>query len=159
MPRQPYPLEALRKLRSERAEAQARSLAAQIARSADAEARLRERERERREHEARTAETVHDERQRLVGSNASGTDLQRLVEFEAAARVQAGALARAEASARQVLAEERAREGELRDELGRLEAGAALVRNHETSFHHQQAELQQRAEEEAALEQWSARRH
>ena len=159
MPRQPYPLEALRKLRSERAEAQARSLAAQIARSADADARLRERERERREHEVRTAETVHEERQRLGPSQVSGADLLRLVEFEDAARVQAGALARAEASARKLLAEERAREGELREELGRLEAQAALVRDHETSFHDQHAARQQRADEEAALEQWSARRH
>jgi hypothetical protein len=159
MPRQPYPLEALRKLRSDRAEAQARSLAAQIARSANANARLREREGERREHEVRTAEAVHEERQRLGVSKVSGADLLRLVEFEDAARAQASALVRAEASARQLLAEERAREGELREELGRLEALAALVRDHEASFHDQHAAREQRADEEAALEQWSARRH
>jgi hypothetical protein len=159
MPRQPYPLEALRKLRGDRAQAQAVALAAQVARSTEADAKLREWERARREHEARSAEIVRAERERLAQGRVSGADLLRLTEFEDAARTQAGALERSEAGARQLLAEERAREQTLREELSRLEAEAKLVRNHEASFHERHAELQQKADEEAALEQWSARRH
>jgi hypothetical protein len=159
MSRPLYPLEALRKLRDDRAEAQAQSLAAQIACSGRAEAALREREHARREQEARTAETLRAEHERLARAGGSGSDLLRLAEFEAGARVQSAALAQSEAAARQRLAEERLQEQKLREELSRLEAEAQLVRNHETSFHERHAELQEKADEEAALEQWSARRH
>ena len=158
MTRQQYPLEALRKLRDERAEAQAQSLAEQLARSQTAEAKLRAREQARREHAARTAESVDLERQRLAEGGASGVDLLRVADFEAAARVQGALLERAEAEARQALDQERAAEQKLRQELSAREAEAKLVRNHETSFHEHQADLAQKAEEEAALEQWSARR-
>jgi hypothetical protein len=158
MTRQQYPLEALRKLRDERAEAQAQSLAEQLARSQAAEAKLRGREQARREHAARTAESVGLERRRLAEGGASGVDLLRVADFEAAARVQAALLERAEAEARQALDQERAAEQKLRQELSAREAEAKLVRNHEHSFHERQADLAQKAEEEAALEQWSARR-
>jgi fused signal recognition particle receptor len=158
MARQQYPLEALRKLRDERAEAQARRLAEQVARSQCAEAKLRERERVRREQEARTAETVGIERQRLVEGAVSGADLQRVADFEVAARAQAELLRRAENEARQALAGERAEEQKLRQQQVEREAEAKLVRNHEAGFHERQVELVQKAEEEAALEQWNARR-
>lgn len=159
MPRQPYPLQALRQLRDDRAEAQALELAAQIARSNQAEAQWRELERARREQQTRTAETLRQERERLALGGARGRDLLRLTDFEAAARVQAAALEHLEQSARQQLEVERAREQQLREELGRLEAEAKLVRRHEASFHERHAEQALKAEEEAALEQWSARRH
>src|SRR6185369_7875052 len=152
MSRPPYPLEALRKLRDERAEAQALSLAAQIARSNEAEAKLRERERARKEHDTRSGETLRAERERLAEGGAKGADLLRLTEFEAAARAQAAVLEQSEAGARQRLGEERAQEQKLRENLARLEAEAKLVRHHEASFHERHAELQQKAEEEAALE-------
>jgi hypothetical protein len=158
MARHEYPLEALRKLRDERAEAQAHDLAAQVALSQAAEAKLRERERARREHAARTADSVRVERERLADGGASGADLLRSADFEAAARLQAELLERAEAEARQTLARERAAEQKLREQLSAREAEAKLVRNHEASFHEQQAALSQKAEEETALEQWNARR-
>jgi hypothetical protein len=158
MARQQYPLESLRKLRDERADAQARRLAEQVARSQSAEAKLHDRERIRREHEARTAETVGAERQRLVDGGVSGVDLLRIADFEVAARAQAELLRRAEAEARQALANERAEEQKLRQQQVDREAEAKLVRNHEAGFHERQAELAQKIEEEAALEQWNARR-
>jgi hypothetical protein len=158
MTRQTYPLEALRKLRDERADEQARGLAAQIARSQAAEAKLRGRQRARREHAERTTESVRIERQRLVGGGSSGADLLRVSEFEKAARVQADLLERAEAEARQALAQERAQEEKLRQQLSEREAEAKLVRNHEAGFHELHADLLQKSEEEAALEQWNARR-
>ncbi len=157
MARQQYPLEALRKLRDERAEALAQELAQQVARSASAEGKLRERERVRREHAERTAESVRTEQQRLAAGGASGAELQRVVEFAVAARVQAELLERAEAEARQALAEARALEQKLREQQATREAEAKLVRNHEADFHEQVAELAQKSEEEAALEQWNAR--
>jgi hypothetical protein len=157
MARQQYPLEALRKLRDERAEAELQELARQVARSASAEGKLRERERARREHAERTADSVRVERQRLVAGGVSGAELLRVVDFEVAARVQAERLERAEAEARQALASERALEQKLREQQATREAEAKLVRNHEANFHEREAELAQKAEEEAALEQWNAR--
>ena len=58
----------------------------------------------------------------------------------------------------QALLEVRAEERRLREELSRREADAQLVRNHENSFHERVADQVERAEEEAALEQWNARR-
>ncbi|MES1187961.1 MAG: hypothetical protein ABUL60_29355 [Myxococcales bacterium] len=159
MARQPYPLETLRKLRDERADALVEALAVQVARSQRAEATLRERENARREHGARTTETVRLEQRRLADGGVTGGDLLRVAEFELAARAQAELLQKAEAEARRILAEERAAEQKLREEQAAREAEAKLVRNHEASFHERQAELAQRAEEEAALEQWNARRH
>lgn len=159
MARQPYPLETLRKLRDERAEALVEALAVQVARSQRAEATLCERENARREHGARTAETVRFEQRRLAEGGVSGGELRRVAEFEVAAHAQAELLQKAEAEARRILAEERAAEQKLREEQAAREAEAKLVRNHEASFHERQAELAHKAEEEAALEQWNARRH
>lgn len=153
-----YPLATLRKLRDSRAEEQTHALAAQIARSQAAETQLRGREAARREHAEQLAETRSCEQARLA-AGVSGADLQRVADFEVAARARGAALERAEAEAREVLDEERAREQQLRQELAAREAEAELVRRHEASFHGRHAELSQKAEEEAALEQWSAKRH
>lgn len=154
-----YPLEALRKLRDDRAEQQAHGLASQIARSQAAEKDLQAREAARRLHAQRAAEAQSLELERLAQGGASGRDLLRLAEFEAAARAQAALLERAEVEARQALARERAEEQKLGAELAAREAEAKLVRNHEVSFHERQRDLQQKSEEEAALEQWNGRRH
>jgi hypothetical protein len=82
----------------------------------------------------------------------------RVSEFERAIRAQQALLERAEAEARQVLAQERAEEQKLRRTLAELEADAQLVRNHEADFRQRHASAAQKAEEEAALEQWNARR-
>lgn len=153
-----YPLEALRQLRDERAEALTHALAAQIARSQAAEAKLLEQEAVRKEHAARTAEAEREELERL-GAGVSGVDWQRLAEFSAAARLQAAGLQRLEAQARAALAEEHAKELRIRDELAAREAEAELVRRHEAGFYAHHAERQEKAEEDAALEQWGARRH
>jgi len=159
MARQTYPLETLRKLRDEKAEALLQALAEQVARTHSAEATCAERERVRREQAACTAEAMRAEQQRLAEGGVSGVDLLRIADFEVAARAQAQLLERAEAEARQVVARERATEQKLREEQAAREAEAKLVRNHEASFHERQGELAQKAEEEAALEQWNARRH
>ena len=157
MPRQQYPLEALRKLRDEHAEAQAQALARQVARTASAQALVFERERLRCEHSRSTAETLRTERERLAAGRASGADLQRASDFEAAVRAQARALESSEFEARELLAQERAEEQKLREELARREAEAELARNHEAYFHARNASATLRAEEEASLEQWNAR--
>jgi hypothetical protein len=159
MARHTYPLEALRKLRDEKAEALVHDLARQVARSQQAQETLAERERARREHAVRTAEAVRVEQQRLAAGDVTGVDLLRVAEFEVAVRVQAELLQRAESEARQALHQQRTAEQKLRDEQAAREAEAKLVRNHEASFHERQAQLAQKAEEEAALEQWNARRH
>lgn len=158
MPRPQYPLEALRKLRDERAEALAQRLALQIARTGRVESKLRECERARREHQQRTSETLQSEQRRLVAGAGNGADLGRIADFELAARAQRQLLERAEAEARQALAVERAEEQKIREEQALREAEAKLVRNHEAGFHEQRASQAERAEEEAALEQWNARR-
>ena len=158
MARPSYPLEALRKLRDERADALAQELAAQVARSQAAEGKLRQREAARREHAERAAEAMRSERERLATGGVSGADLRRIADFEVATKAQAGLLERAEAEARQILAQERAAEQKLRDEQSQREAEAKLVRNHEAGFHEHQVNLAQKADEEAALEQWNARR-
>jgi hypothetical protein len=159
MPRQPYPLEALRQLRDDRVERQAQRLAAQVARSVAAAAQLSQREQARRDHERATESALRAERERLTEGGMSGADLRRLTEFEDASRVQARLLLDGEVEARQALSNERAEEQKLREQLANLEAEARLVRNHEASFHERNAELREKADEEAALEQWSARRH
>jgi hypothetical protein len=158
MARQQYPLEALRKLRDERADAQARALAAQVARCAAAQAVVFEREQVRREHALSTAEMLRVERERLAAGQASAAELQRAGDFEARARTQARALERCEAEARELLAQQRAEEQKLREELGRREAEAQLARNHEANFHEQHESAVLRAEEEASLERWNAQR-
>lgn len=157
MARRQYPLEALRKLRDERAEAQAQLLAKQLTRVAAAEAALCERERVRRALEAETAATLGAERARLASGDASGADLLRVTEFEKAARARSVALVQAEAEARERLGSERVEEQKLRAELAQLEAEAKLARNHETDFHRRHENAALHAEEEAALEQWNAR--
>jgi hypothetical protein len=152
-----YPLETLRKLRDDRAEAQTHALAAQIARSQAAAAQLRSREAARREHVERLTETRRAEQTRLA-AGVSGAELLRLADFEVAARVRGEALAQAELEAQKVLEAERAKERNLRQELASREAEAELVRRHEAGFHGHHAELREKAEEEAALEQWSAKR-
>ncbi len=159
MPRQGYPLEALRKLRDERAELQARALAAQVARAEAAQAQVVEAERARREHDARARAELAAERERVGLGVASGADLRRITEFEAAMRAQASLLERAELQLREKLEVERAAERRERAELARVEAEAKLVQTHEAKFRAHQAELTLKAEEEAALEQWNARRH
>src|SRR3954462_12823251 len=99
MARSHYPLEALRKLRDERAEAELQELARQVARTVSAEAKLRERELGRREHAARTAQNLSAEQRRLSAGGASGAELQRVADFTAGARVQAARLEHAEAEA------------------------------------------------------------
>jgi hypothetical protein len=159
MARPSYPLDALRKLRDERAEAQAQSLAEQVASVQQAEARLRQRQAALQAHSQRTLASLQCERERLAAGQLSGADLLRQTEFEAAARAQAALLERAESEAADALGRERAEEQRLRQELARAEADAQLVRNHETTFHERATEQQLRVEEEAALEQWNARRH
>ena len=158
MPRQQYPLEAPRKLRDERADELVQALAQQIARTQRAEAKLAEREGARRQHAERAAEAVRAEQARLAVDGVSGADLRRVADFEVATKAQAELLLRAEAEARQELAQERAAEQKLRQEQAQREAEAKLVRNHEAGFHERQAEQVQKAEEEAALEQWNGRR-
>jgi hypothetical protein len=158
MARLPYPLEALRKLRDDQAQTQAQALAAQVARSASAARVLEQRVAARRAHAEQTRETLALEQSRLLGGGVSGAELLRAAEFETAAHAQAALLERAEADARQALFDARAAEQELREGLARREADAKLVRNHETSFHERAAERTAGAEEEAALEQWNARR-
>jgi hypothetical protein len=158
MTRPSYPLEALRKLRDERADVLARELAGQVARSLAAEGKLRQREAARREHAERAKSEVDREQQRLAANGVSGAELLRFAEFEVAVGAQAALLERAEAEARQVLAAERAQEQKLRAQQAEREAEAKLVRNHEAGFHEHQLNLAQKAEEEAALEQWNARR-
>jgi hypothetical protein len=157
MARQQYPLEALRKLRDERAEAQAQALARQVARTSAAQVALGERERQRREHARRTLETLEIERDRLAAGCVSGADLLRSADFAAAARAQAELFERAEAGARELLTKERGEESKLRDELSRREAEAQLTRNHEATFHQHNENVALRSEEETALEQWNAR--
>jgi hypothetical protein len=154
----PYPLRALRELRDDEADAQAHALAEQLVRVGAAERLLEQRVAARRGHAERTRDSLAEERSRLLARGSSGAELRRAVEFETAARVQAELLQRAEAEAQQQLERERATAQELREALGRREADAQLVRNHESNFHAQAAERAARAEEEAALEQWNARR-
>lgn len=153
-----YPLEALRKLRDERAEAQSLKLAEQVARCQAAQLVLGQRERARREQEARAAESLKHERDRIARVGASGAELSRVADFERAAQAQAELLRRAEADARAAWARERSEEERLRRELSEREAEAELVRGHEARFHERQAENLHKAAEEAALEQWNARR-
>jgi len=158
MARPPYPLEALRKLRDDQADAQARALAEQVARSADAERLVQERAAARRAHAQQTGDSLAEEQARLLTAGASGAELLRAAEFETAMRAQAELLQRAESEAQQALRAARAAEEQLRQELARREADAKLVRNHETSFLERAAERAAHSEEEAALEQWNARR-
>src|SRR5690349_3336570 len=134
MARPQYPLETLRKLRDERADAQATRLAAQIARADAAQARLSDAERARREHEARTRAVLTTERERLGSGAASGADLQRLTEFEQAMRAQERGLEQLERELRDKLSAEREAERRERSELSRLEAEAKLVQGHEARF-------------------------
>jgi hypothetical protein len=158
MTRPQYPLEALRKLRDDQADAQARALADQVARCASAERLLEQRVAARRAHAQQIEASLAEERTRLLAGSVSGAELLRAAEFETAARTQAELFERAEAEAHQVLRQERAKEQELREALARREADAQLVRNHESSFHERAIERAARAEEETALEQWNARR-
>jgi hypothetical protein len=158
MARLPYPLEALRKLRDDQAEAQARALADQVARSAGAERLLQQRAAARLAHAQAARDDLAQEQARLLAAGASGAELLRAAEFETAMRAQAQLLERSESDARAALRAERAAEEQLRQELARREADAQLVRNHETSFLERAAEQAARSEEEAALEQWNGRR-
>ncbi len=158
MARPVYPLKALRELRDERAKTERQQLAQQVARTQQALATLEQREQARRQHAARTEGELEAERSRLFHDPASGAAWARLAEFQAAARAQARLLERAESEARERLTEQRAEEQKARDELGRREAEAKLVHEHEAGFVARLEEAASRAEEEAMLEQWNARR-
>ncbi len=159
MTRRQYPLESLRKLRDERAQALTRDLASQMGRCQAGEANLRLCERACRAHASALVEAEALERGRLLRGELSGADLLRSAEFAVAAGIQRRQLDLELVQARSALAHERSREAELRAQVARGEADAKLVRQHEAGFHEREAEQALRSEEEAALEQWSARRH
>jgi hypothetical protein len=157
MPRRPYPLDALRRLRDQRTEEQALSLAQQLARSRSAEQVARERSAACRSHAAGVDACHEHERTELERGLLSGADLLRNVEFSVAAAAQAAQLRAAEAKAHSALEDERKRQAQAQRELARREADAKLVHQHARAFATAEAETAERADEEAALEQWNAR--
>jgi hypothetical protein len=158
MARPGYPLNALRELRDERAQAEQQRLAQQVARTQQAIDQLKAREGARLEHAARIAGELDSENDRLWHAPVSGVDLARLAEFRAAASAQAQLLEQAEARARQGLEEQRGEEQKVRAELARVEAEAKLVHEHEASFVARVEAAAARAEEEEMQDQWNARR-
>jgi hypothetical protein len=154
-----YPLETVRELRQRRVVDQAESVAEQAARALRAravEARVRQAREaaERVFSETRAAEALHLER----GAQRAG-DLARSADWQQGAEAQVREVLRTEAQAAAIVQREVVAEVQARRELARLDAAAEVVEAHREGWHAERAEAREHAEEEAALEQWTAKHH
>jgi hypothetical protein len=154
-----YPLEALEALRERRVDEQAVRTAEQLrAEQAAERVELAARERHASAEHA-VDQAVESERQRLQAGGVRAGELGRAADWQAREHARLAELAQAEQRARVELGAERSRSESARQKLAQADADARAVEQHRDAWQARERERVELAEEEAIVEQWSAKRH
>jgi hypothetical protein len=154
-----YPFEALRWLRHQRVDDEAAEVSASVARTAQARTVEVHAEGTRLRSEQRIAELSRAELARLDEGAVRAGDLAQVGDWRKGAESELRAQLQAELRAREALALEVAAEAQARVDLGAASSEAKLIDSHQLDWRAERAAVQERVEEEAALEQWTARRY
>jgi hypothetical protein len=155
--RRRYPLESLRSLRQGQVDQSTTRLAAERQRL-EASTRARERaEHERQDEEERARRVRALERDRMAHGALRAGDLEQARQWARGAEDRARGLHQAEARA---CSEERSQEQAVecaRAELAQAEANAQAVERHRERWNAVQAGVEERSEEEQAMDGWTVR--
>ena len=151
-----YPFEALHWLRQQRVDRQATALGVSAARAAAARAEAARAEAVRISAEQALSALSAAELSRLEEGGVRVADLGALGDWQKGATIELAAKAEREQRARQAQAAEAAQEAEARRALATASNEAQLIDAHRTGFRTQRAKAEELAEEEAAVEQWTA---
>jgi hypothetical protein len=154
-----YPFEALQWLRRQRVDREAaqvneRALRTSRARADEASARVA-----RRTTEQHIDELSRAERARLDGGTVRAHDLQQAGEWRKGADAELRAKTEREQLASEALRTEVAAETIARRRLGVASSEAELIDAHRVDWRAEHAAAQERSEEEAIVEQWTAKRY
>ena len=154
---QRYPLAPLVRLRAQKADDAARSLAAAIRTRQSAEEARRAAERKSAEHDDLSGEVREAERRALRRGELTVADLMRQSMWEARVGDERALLARAETGAKSRESEAAAGETNARDAVAARRADADVVGRHEGQWRLRAAIRQEARDEEAAVEAWRPR--
>ncbi len=153
-----YPLEALHWLRRQRVDRQATVVGESAARTAQALRVEADAERARQLSAQSMAETQGAERARLEEGALRAADLQLAGAWQVGAEAELSAKRDAEQRARATRMAESATEASERRALGHASNQAKLIDEHRSGRRAEHEAGQERSEEEAATEQWTASR-
>jgi hypothetical protein len=153
-----YPFEALHWLRQQRVERQATVVSESAARTEQARREQARREVERQDSERQMSETAHAERSRLDEGQLRAADLQVGGDWRTGAETGVRAKAEQEQRAREIRAARAESEALERRALGTASNQAKVLDEHRDAFRAERDSARERADEEAATEQWTARR-
>jgi len=157
--RSKYPLETLRELRQNERDAQALRVSEQARKSAHAESIQRTAERARQAEEQRKTETLAAEQSLLEQGVLTAADLAASDRYRHASNARSEVLAARERRAETELRDALQKESAARAELARKESEAKLMDRHRKDWQDAAARDQERAQEEAILDQWTLKRH
>lgn len=150
-----YPLEALRKVRHQAVDDRAVELSARMQAREQAERVHASARRAREQERARAARVTASERARLEAGGARVADLQSGLAWRAGASERERALEQADARSRVGLEQATNDEAEARRALAAADADAKTVEEHRERWRRDEELRAERAEEEAANENWS----
>ena len=153
-----YPFEALHWLRHQRVEQHAAAVSESAARTARARREEARAATARQDSEASLSELSRIEGARLSAGQSRAGDLQVVGDWRQGAEAELQAKAELLVKARAARLSEAAAEGGLRRALGQASNEARAVDAHRQAFREARAAASERADEEVATEQWSARR-
>jgi hypothetical protein len=154
-----YPFEALSWLRHQRVDEQAAQVSESAARTAQALADEGRAEAARRGAERRVSEVSQAEHARLADGNVRAGELAQAADWHKGAMADVLAKLDRELRAREAVGLEAAAEAASRRALGVASQDAKLIDTHQGEWRALAQAAEERSEEEAATEQWTARRY
>jgi hypothetical protein len=154
-----YPFEALQWLRRQRVDREAAEVSERAARTSRAHADEARARAGRQGAEQRIDETARTERARLDGGTVRAGDLAQVGDWQKGAAAELRAKAASELNAQETLRTEIAAETVARRTLGVASSEAELIDAHRVEWRAEREAALERSEEEAAVEQWTAKRY
>jgi hypothetical protein len=154
-----YPFEALRWLRRQRVDREAAEVSERAARTALARGDEARAEITRRSSEQRINDVSRAELSRFDENGVRAGELARVGDWRKGAERELAAKQQKEMQAREALRTEVAAEAVARRALGVASNEADLIDGHREAWKKERASAEERSEEEAILEQWTAKRY
>jgi hypothetical protein len=154
-----YPFEALQWLRRQRVDREAAQLGERVARTARARTDEACAQAARRSTEQHIDELSRVEQARLVEGTVRAGELAQVGDWRRGADAELRAKAEREQRAREALGTEVAAETVARRALGVASSEAELIDAHRVDWRSEREAARERSEEEAAVEQWTAKRY
>jgi hypothetical protein len=154
-----YPFEALQWLRQQRVDQRATEVGERVARTTRARAAEALAQVARHETEQRVAEVSHAEQARLEGGGLCAGELAQVGDWRKGAELELRVQLERELRATEALHTEVVAETVARRALGVASSEARLIDAHRVDWRAEREAAQERTEEEAALEQWTAKRY